>query len=281
MNERIAEAARLFALNHTQQRNSRIAMFFLIAYAISRTAWIALFAQHLSPFAWPGRWLYLTAVLAPHGAALMSAAVEGGRAELGAFYRRIVRRVPFRWAIVAICVPPIIYLVRDAVSVGFHLPHDSFFHRPPRTGDSAPARPVSCSYRRGTGMAWLCSSAIAGTLWTDRWNANSRYRMGILASAALHHQRNAAIWDRVPTVRSRVDGVVDGNNPNHDAHAGQRSCGHALPRLCKRVRLHDVAARCATFRAGTVDHSSWHCRMVDAARIEPCAFDRWYVLRHL
>jgi len=32
-----------------------------------------------------------------------------------------------------ICVPPIIYLVRDAVSVGFHLPHDSFFHRPPLT----------------------------------------------------------------------------------------------------------------------------------------------------
>ena len=133
MNERIAEAAKLFALNPAQVRNSRIAMFFLIAYAISWTAWIALFAQHLSPFAWPGRWLYLTAVLAPHGAALMSAAVEGGGAELGAFYRRIVRRVPFRWVIITICVPLTIYLVRDAVSVGFHLPHDSFFHRPPRT----------------------------------------------------------------------------------------------------------------------------------------------------
>ena len=108
-------------------------MFFLIAYAISWTAWISLFARHLSPFAWPGRWLYLAAVLAPHGAALVSTALEGGRAELGAFYRRIMRRVPFRWAIVAICVPPIIYLVRDAVSVGFHFPHDSFFHRPPRT----------------------------------------------------------------------------------------------------------------------------------------------------
>jgi len=131
--ERIAEAARSFGLNRAQLRNSRIAMFFLIAYAISWTAWIALFAQHFSPFAWPGRWLYLAAVLAPHGAALVSSAVEGGRAELGAFYRRIARRVPFRWAIVAICVPPIIYLMRDAVSVGFHLPHDSFFHRPPRS----------------------------------------------------------------------------------------------------------------------------------------------------
>lgn len=108
-------------------------MFFLIAYAISWTAWITLFARHLPPLVWPGRGLYLAAVLAPHGAALVSTAVEGGRAELGAFYRRITRHVPFRWAIVAICVPPIIYLVRDAMSVGFHLPHDSFFHRPPRT----------------------------------------------------------------------------------------------------------------------------------------------------
>src|SRR6266487_2908640 len=130
-------------------------------------------------------------------------------------------------------------------------------------------------------MAWLCPSATAGTLWTDRRNANSRYRMCILASAALHHHRNAAIWDRVPTLRSRVDGVVDGNDADHDARAGQRSCGHALSRICELVRFHDVAARHATFRAGTVGHSSRHCRMVDAAGIEPCAFDRWYVLRHL
>src|SRR5438067_13777857 len=130
-------------------------------------------------------------------------------------------------------------------------------------------------------MAWLCPSAIARTLWTDRGNANSRYRMGVLASAALHHQRNAAIWDRVPSVRSRVDGVVDGNDTNHDARAGQRSCGHALPRLCKRVRVHDVAARWAAFRPRTVDRSSWHCCLADAEGIEPCAFDRWYVLRHL
>jgi hypothetical protein len=107
VDERIAETARLFALNRAQLRNSRIAMFFLIAYAISWTAWITLFARHLPPFAWPGRWLYLAAVLAPHGAALVSTAVEGGRAELGAFYRRITRQVPFRWAIVAICVPPL------------------------------------------------------------------------------------------------------------------------------------------------------------------------------
>jgi membrane protease YdiL (CAAX protease family) len=133
VDERIDEAARLFAPRRTQLRNSRIAMFFLIAYAISWTAWITLFARHLPPFAWPGRWFYLAAVLGPHGAALVSTAVEGGSAELGAFYRRLTRQVPFRWAIAAICIPPIIYLVRDAMSVGFHLPHDSFFHRPPRT----------------------------------------------------------------------------------------------------------------------------------------------------
>jgi membrane protease YdiL (CAAX protease family) len=127
------KAARLFALNRAQLRTSRIAMFFLIAYAISWTAWITLFARHLPPLAWPGRGLYLAAVLAPHAAALVSTAVEGGRGELRAFYRRITRQVPFQWAIIAILVPPIIYLVRDAMAVGFHLPHDSFFHRPPRT----------------------------------------------------------------------------------------------------------------------------------------------------
>jgi membrane protease YdiL (CAAX protease family) len=111
----------------------RIAMFFLIAYAISWTAWITLFAQHFSPFAWPGRWLYLTAVLAPHGAAIVSTALECGRAELRAFYTRVMRQVPFRWAIVAICVPPLIYLIRDAIFVGFRLAHGAFFHSPPRT----------------------------------------------------------------------------------------------------------------------------------------------------
>jgi hypothetical protein len=30
-----------------------------------------------------------------------------------------------------------------------------------------------------------------------------------------------------------------------------------------------------------VGNSGRHCRMVDAAEIEPCAFDHWYVLRHL
>ena len=108
-------------------------MFFLIAYAISWTAWITLFARHFSPFAGRGRWVYVAAVIAPHLAALVITAVEGGRAGLRAFYRRVLRQVPFRWAILAICVPPMIDWIRAAIVVGFGLPHGAFFHRPPRT----------------------------------------------------------------------------------------------------------------------------------------------------
>jgi len=108
-------------------------MFFLIAYAISWAAWSTLFAQHFSFLVGPGRWLYLTAVLAPHAAAVVSTAAEGGRGGLPAFYRRVLRQVPFQWAMVAICVPPIIYLMRDAIFVVLRLSHGAFFHSPPRT----------------------------------------------------------------------------------------------------------------------------------------------------
>ena len=108
-------------------------MFFLIAYSISWAAWITLFARHLSPFVGVGRWLYLAAVCAPHGSAVMITAIVCGRAGLRAFYRLTFRRVPFRWVIVAISVPPIVYLTRDAIAIAFHLPHDSFFHHPART----------------------------------------------------------------------------------------------------------------------------------------------------
>src|SRR5438132_8507102 len=114
-------------------RNSRIATFFLIAYGISWTAWIILFAQRFSPLMGPGRWLYLTAVLAPHGAALRSTTVEGGRSGVRAFYSRVMRPLPFRSAIVTICVPPIMYLMRDAIFVVLRLSHGAFFHSPPRT----------------------------------------------------------------------------------------------------------------------------------------------------
>ena len=64
---------------------------------------------------------------------LVSTAMEGGRTELRAFYRRVTRQIPFRWAIVAICVPPLIYLMRDAIFVGFSSSHGAFFHGLPRT----------------------------------------------------------------------------------------------------------------------------------------------------
>jgi len=117
----------------TRSRDLRTVTFFLIAYSISWAAWITLFARHFSPFVGIGRWLYLAAVCAPHGSAVIITAIVRGRAGLRAFYRLTFRRVPFQWVIIAISTPPIVYLIRDAIAVAFHLPHDSFFHHPPRT----------------------------------------------------------------------------------------------------------------------------------------------------
>ena len=120
-------------MNRTRLRDLRTAIFFLIAYSISWAAWITLFARHLSHRVGGGFWLYLAAVLAPHASAVVITAVERGRAGLRAFYCLVFRRVPFRWIIIAISVPPIMYLTRDAIAIAFHLPHDSFFHHPQRT----------------------------------------------------------------------------------------------------------------------------------------------------
>jgi membrane protease YdiL (CAAX protease family) len=43
-----------------------------------------------------------------------------GRAGLRAFYRLTFRRVPFRWVIIAISTPPIVYLIREAIAAVFH-----------------------------------------------------------------------------------------------------------------------------------------------------------------
>jgi membrane protease YdiL (CAAX protease family) len=120
-------------VNSTRVRDLRTVMFFLTAYLISWAAWITLFARHLSHLVGLGLWLYLAAVLAPHASAVLITAVERGRPGLQAFYRLVFRGVPFRWGIVAISVPPIVYLTRDAIAIAFHLPHDSFFHHPQRT----------------------------------------------------------------------------------------------------------------------------------------------------
>jgi membrane protease YdiL (CAAX protease family) len=120
-------------MNSRRSRELHTVVFFLIAYLISWTAWITLFARHLSYHAGSGFWLYLVAVLGPHASAVVITAIERGRPGLRAFYRLVFRRVPLRWAIVAISVPPIVYLTRDAIAVAFHLPHTSFFHDPQRT----------------------------------------------------------------------------------------------------------------------------------------------------
>jgi membrane protease YdiL (CAAX protease family) len=120
-------------VNSTRLRGFRTVMFFLIAYSASWTAWIALFARHVSHLVGVGLWLYLAAVLAPHGSAVVITLVERGLPGLQAFYRLVFRRVPFRWGIFAISVPPMVYLTRDAITIAFHLPSDSFFHHPPRT----------------------------------------------------------------------------------------------------------------------------------------------------
>lgn len=83
-----------------------------------------------APLASRGAW---TLAVSSGGACTARLAVEGGRAGLRAFYRLVIRRVPVRWGIIAISVPPIVYLTRDVIAIAFHLPHDSFFHHPPRT----------------------------------------------------------------------------------------------------------------------------------------------------
>lgn len=120
-------------MNSTRLRDLRTVLFFLIAYSISWTAWITLFARHLSYRVGSGFWLYLAAVLAPHASAVVITAVERGRPGFRAFYRLIFRRAPFRWVIIAISLPPIMYLTRDVIAIAFHLSHDSFFHHPQRT----------------------------------------------------------------------------------------------------------------------------------------------------
>ena len=109
-----------------------IVTFFVTAYVLSWAAWAVLFERRLSHLTRPGLWLYLAAVLAPHASALLNTLIEGGRAGARAFYRLFTRRLPLRWAMVAILVPPVTGLTQVAIACILHLPHDSFFHRPPR-----------------------------------------------------------------------------------------------------------------------------------------------------
>jgi CAAX protease family protein len=114
-------------------RHSGILKFFLIAYAISWTGWLVIFARHFSFLAGSGFWFYLLAVLAPHISAVLCMALERGADGLRTFYRLVFRRVRWLWGLAALAVPPLLNLAQDGLVLGLHLPHGPFFKHPPRT----------------------------------------------------------------------------------------------------------------------------------------------------
>jgi hypothetical protein len=114
-------------------RVPRTLMFFVLSYSISWPLWILLFVHHLSYLAGAGLWVYLFAVFAPHASAVVNTALESGWHGLRTFYERIFRPLALQWAIVAIAVPPLVYLLRDGLVVTFRFGHGAFFQHPPRT----------------------------------------------------------------------------------------------------------------------------------------------------
>src|SRR5215472_5027655 len=110
-----------------------IVWFFLIAYLISWSAWIALFSFHYSHLAGTGLYLYLVAILAPHASAVLVTVLERGFVGLGPFYGRVFRRAPVIWIVTAIVVPMVIYMIPSLMATGFQLPHGPLLHQPPRT----------------------------------------------------------------------------------------------------------------------------------------------------
>ena len=158
--------------------------FFVIAYLISWAAWITLFARHLSHLVGLGMWLYLLAVLAPHASvSIRRWKLEAQASE--AFYRIVTRPAPPRGCAVTISIPPIVYLVRDAIAVAFHLPHPSFLYHPRRTlaalifGQLAVTVGEEPGWRASRCPDWSAASV------PDLRNAHARKCMGLLASTCL------------------------------------------------------------------------------------------------
>ena len=110
-----------------------IASFFLIAYLISWSAWIALFLLHYSYLTGTGLYLYLVAILAPHASAVVVTILERGFVGLGTFYGRVFRRASVIWVGAAIVVPMVIYMIPFLVAIGLQLPRGPLLHQPPRT----------------------------------------------------------------------------------------------------------------------------------------------------
>jgi hypothetical protein len=80
--------------------------------------------------------------------------MESGWHGVRTFYKRIFRSLPLQWAIVAIAVPPLVFLLRDGLTVAFRFSHGAFFQHPTRTltvllgSDSG-------GVRRRAGVAWF------------------------------------------------------------------------------------------------------------------------------
>ena len=110
-----------------------IALFFLIAYLISWSAWIALFSLHYSYLTGTGLYLYLVAILAPHASAVLVTILERGFVDLGTFYGRVFQRAPIIWIVAAAVVPIVIYMIPGVMAMGLQLPRAPLLHQPPRT----------------------------------------------------------------------------------------------------------------------------------------------------
>jgi uncharacterized protein len=153
-------------------------LFFGIAYAIAWAAWITLFALRLSFLGGVGIGLYLLAVVAPHVAAVAVTTLESGRVGLRDFYARVFRAASVRWLVISLVVPFGLYLVSQLLTVTAQMPHESFFHQPPRTlpmlilGQSAVALGEEPGWRGFAlprlARAWgpITGSLILGLAWS-------------------------------------------------------------------------------------------------------------------
>jgi len=126
-----------------------------------------------------------------------------------AFYRIVTRPAPPRGCAVTISIPPIVYLVRDAIAVAFHLPHPSFLYHPRRTlaalifGQLAVTVGEEPGWRASRCPDWSAASV------PDLRNAHARKCMGLLASTCLLGSWHSTVRNTVCSIRGPVDRVLE------------------------------------------------------------------------
>lgn len=113
-------------------------------------------------------------------------------------------------------------------------------------------------------MAWFRPSAIDQALWPEYRDAHPRYRVGVVAYAALRGRGDAAIREPVPAVRCHACDMVDGHDPRRDPRAGQRGPGDALARFRELVRVHNVGTRCICACPRALGCGGWYRGVADA-----------------